>query len=272
MPSYRLLALDMDGTLLNSSKHISPRTLEAIREAAAHGITVALSTGRALAEVTEYRSQVKGAIRLGSLLSGAHIIDLDEGRTITACPLDTKTALTVARQGLAEDAMVHVMTPTSSVATPRDVDRMDALGQGVYQEMFRAQCTFTDDTRAYIRAHEGKICKINLYHPSQEARSRSVQALGSVDAQMAIGEAASVEFTAAGVTKALGLQLLCKHVGCSLAECIAVGDGFNDVEVLEAAGLSVAMGNADAAIKKLADVTVADNDHDGIVEVIERFL
>lgn len=272
MATYKLLALDMDGTLLTSDKRISERTLASIRQASQRGVAVALSTGRALTELFEYRSLIRGAIRYASLLSGGHLYQLDEDQTICATPFQTDVVLAIARQGQAEDAMVHVMTTAQSAATRRDVERMDALGQGVYQEMFRRQCTFADDMGAYIRACEGAVCKINLYHPSKEARARSIEALRGIDAQMAIGEAASVEFTPTGVTKALGLRRLCDYVGCTMAECIAVGDGFNDVEALQAAGLSVAMGNADKDIRALADVIVSDNDHDGIVEVIEQFL
>ncbi len=272
MSAYRLLALDMDGTLLTSDKRISARTLESVRLAARHGIAVALSTGRAVTELFEYRGQMRGSIRYASLLSGGHVYHLDDDRTICTRPFETDVALAIARQGLAEDAMVHVMTTSQSAATHRDVERMDELGQGIYQEMFRRQCTFADDMRDYIRACEGQVCKVNLYHPSQEARARTIEALRGIDAQMAVGEAASVEFTPTGVTKALGLQLLCEHVGCTMAECVAVGDGFNDVEALQAAGLSVAMGNADEQIRRLADVTVADNDHDGIAEVVDLLL
>jgi hydroxymethylpyrimidine pyrophosphatase-like HAD family hydrolase len=65
--------------------------------------------------------------------------------------------------------------------------------------------------------------------------------------------------------------MLCDHVGIGIESAVAVGDGLNDLDVLRVAGLSVAMGNAADEVKALADVVVADNDHDGIAEVVERF-
>lgn len=270
MPTHQLLALDMDGTLLTSDKRISSRTLDVLRDLAGRGATIALSTGRALTELFEYRTQIKGAIRYASLLSGGHVCDLDTGAALAVHPFDTEVALAIVEQGMAADAMVHVMTTSQSAATRRDVDRMDTLGQGVYQEMFRKQCTFADDMRRYVEQHTGEVCKVNLYHPGQEARRRTLERLADLDAQAAVGEAASVEFTPAGVTKALGLELLCAHLGCTLDACVAVGDAFNDMEVLQAAGVAVAMGNATDEVKGLADLVVADNDHDGIAEAIDR--
>ena len=233
MPTYRLLALDMDGTLLTSDKRISPRTLHALRDASARGMTIALSTGRAINELTEYRSDFKNTVRY---------------------------------------AMVHILTTSTTAATMRDIDRMHEVGMGVYQSMFRAICTHVEDVQDYIEQHSGEICKVNLYHTSQESRQRTLERLQGLDAHVALAEQTSLEFTPTGVDKARGLRLLCDHLGFSLDECVVVGDGFNDVEVLEVAGLAVAMGNADDTVKALAHVTVADNDHDGIAEVVERFL
>ncbi|MBP3893585.1 MAG: HAD family phosphatase [Atopobiaceae bacterium] len=272
MAAYRLLALDMDGTLLTSDKRITPRTREAIRDAARRGVAVALSTGRAINELSAYRDDLSGAVRYASLLSGGQVYDMDREATIRATTFKTQTALAIARHGIAEDAMVHVLTTSTTAACPRDVERMDEVGMGVYQQMFRSICTLVSDVPAFIQAHEGEVCKVNLYHKDQQSRRRTFELLSQIDAQMAFAEQTSIEFTPVGVTKAVGLQVLCDHLGCTLAECIAVGDAPNDTDALQAAGLSVAMGNATDDVKELADVIVADNDHDGIVEVIERFL
>ena len=82
---------------------------------------------------------------------------------------------------------------------------------------------------------------MNLYHTSVEARERSLAQLSGLPLQLAIAETTSVESTALGVTKAKGLEALCAHVGCSLDECIAVGDANNDLEVMRAAGLAIAI-------------------------------
>ena len=89
---------------------------------------------------------------------------------------------------------------------------------------------------------------------------------------LANAETTSLEISAKNTTKGLGLQKLCEHLGISIDEAIAVGDADNDLDVLKRAGLSVAMGNANDNVKKIADVVVEDCDHDGCVQAIEKYL
>ena len=74
------------------------------------------------------------------------------------------------------------------------------------------------------------------------------------------------------MTKAAGLKELAKYLGISMKETLAIGDADNDRTVLEAAGISVAMGNADRKIKEICDAVTGDNDHNGVGEAIRKFL
>ena len=94
----------------------------------------------------------------------------------------------------------------------------------------------------------------------------------NIDIVLANAESTSLEVSPKGVSKALGLKTLCEHLNITLDEVIVVGDADNDIEALKVAGLSVAMGNAKQHIKDMCDVIVSDNDHDGCVDVIERYL
>ena len=96
--------------------------------------------------------------------------------------------------------------------------------------------------------------------------------MAGVPVEMARSEVSSLEFSPQGVTKATGLLALADLLGIDRAATIAVGDADNDLDMLRAAGLGVAMGNANERAREAADVTVADNDHDGCAEAIRRFL
>lgn len=272
MPAYKLLALDMDGTLLTSDKRISDRTSSALMRAAETGTAVALSTGRAAAELLDYQPQIEGVVRYGTLLSGTVMWDFAERRALATRYLDPESVRAVVAQGLAEDAMVQVFDHERAIMTHRDVARMPEIGQGAYQGLALRRGTLVDDIDAYARAHDQGICKINLHHVSRASMEATQQSLGQLPLQLATGESASVEVTPPGVTKALGLEWLCTHLGIGLEEAIVVGDGDNDLEAMGIAGLAVAMGNAGSAVKACAHAVVADNDHDGIVEVIERWV
>ena len=80
-----------------------------------------------------------------------------------------------------------------------------------------------------------------------------------------------MEASPTGITKASGLQELCTLLRIPLSETVAVGDAPNDLEILQLAGLSAAMGNASDSIKEICDVVVSDNDHNGVLEVIQRY-
>lgn len=272
MPTYKLLALDMDGTLLASDKRILPRTAAALRRAAEAGIIVTLSTGRTTSELSDYHAEMDGVVSYGALLSGGVVRDFAKGEAIYRKTLPVDLVHTVVDQGLAENAMVQILTSEVSVMTHRDVARMPEIGQGIYQDLALRLGYLVDDMAAYADAHAAEACKINLHHTSPESLATTLRALEGLPLQLTKGEAASVEVTPVGVTKALGLEWLCEHLGIGLEETIVVGDGDNDLEVLEVAGLAVAMGNAVPAVRARADVVVADNDHDGIAEVVERWL
>ena len=166
--------------------------------------------------------------------------------------------------------MVHVLTTTQSVAASDALPHMVDFHMGIYQGMFDRICTPVDDMPAFARANEGAVCKVNLYHRSVESRERTRARLeeAGLAVQLAYAEETSLEVSPAGVSKAEGLSRLCDYLGITLAEAVAVGDAPNDTQALQVAGLPVAMGNATPDIKALAKMVVADNDHDGIAEVV----
>lgn len=272
MPAYTMLALDMDGTLLTSEKRITKKTREALRRAEDAGLILVVSTGRAASELEDYRADLFDAVRYGSLLSGGVVRDLARGETLSARMLPAELTRAVVEQGVVEDAMVQMFTTECAIMSKRDVDRMPQIGQGVYQDLALRRGHLVESIPAFAQEHADEICKINLHHVSRESLARTRGVLEKLPLQLAVGESASVEVTPRGVTKALGLELLCRHLGVNVAELVVVGDADNDLEALRTSGLAVAMGNAAPEVLAVADIVVADNDHDGIVELVDRLL
>ena len=266
---YKLLALDMDGTLLDSCKHVLPRTAAALEELASRGVTVALSTGRCPVELDDYLPQL-GGVRYGCLISGALVYDLRERRALASTPIDTELVLQALDAGADEGAMLHLLCADASVARPDDISHMADFHMEVYQPMFGRICLKVDDVAAYAAPHPADVLKVNLYHRDEASRCRTRERLADLPLTLADAETTSLECSAQGVSKALGLEQLCDYLGISMGQVVAVGDAPNDAAALQAAGCAVAMGNADPQIKAMADLVVADNDHDGIVEAIER--
>ncbi len=267
---YRLLGLDMDGTVLNSRKEISPATMEAINSLIEKGIAVSLCTGRGVAELKEYAAEFAG-IPYGILNSGGCVYDFRERKPVYLKLLDDEVVLECLRAAREVRAMPYLLTNDSSVAQAEDMRDVSVFHMGIYQAMYDRVVTVVPDVEEYVREHPGQSLKLCIYHRDAAAREMTRTAIIHLGMTLADAETTSLEVSPPGITKARGLQILCDYLGIPTDETVAVGDADNDLDVLRAAGLAVAMGNANQHVKEVCDVVVADNDHDGIVEVINRF-
>lgn len=168
--------------------------------------------------------------------------------------------------------MLQVMVDGISYVEAADVKNMPHFQMAVYQPLYEATTACVDDVRAFAVAHAHEINKMNMYHATSEGRLRTQERLADLPLDFTYAENTSLEVTPLGISKGTGLADLCEVLGVSIEEAIGVGDAFNDVPMLEMAGLGVAMGNSNEAALKAADVVVGDNDHDGIAEVIGQYL
>ena len=268
--NYKLLAIDMDGTTLNSQKKISPRTKAAIDNLIKRGIYVVVSTGRGLAELSEYRADFKN-MPYGILISGGLIYDFINDKPIKLHAVDEKTILQLIDFGLEEKAMIHLHTIRASIARTEDIQNMAAFDMAIYQDMFERVCTRCDDFKNYVHTHPGEVVKLNLYHRDKKSRDKNFARISKLNLSISFAEAQNLEMSPANVTKALGLQELCEILKIDLAETVAIGDADNDKEILQTAGLAIAMGNATDEIKKFADFVTLDNDNDGVAAAIDKF-
>ncbi len=268
----KLLALDMDGTLLNSEKKISPKTREALKHFHDLGGIVALSTGRGMVELSDYPEEIEEFIDYGILLSGAMIYDFNKKETIFYKSLTQDLGREVARTILLEDVMVQYMDQNKSVLGQWEFDHMEDYHILAYKPMYQRVGSLVENMNQYALDHAGGVGKANFYHRDPEARLRSRDRLKDFPITIAFAEKTSIEVSPLGVSKGKGLEFLCNHLGMSLTDTVAVGDSDNDLTVLQTAGLSVAMGNATKEIIDTCQMVVGDNDHDGIVEVVDYLL
>ena len=267
---YKLLAVDMDGTVLNSQKKISPRTLTALDDLSKRGVYVVVSTGRNLAELSNYRDDLR-AMNYGIVISGGMIFDFFKDAPIIVHAVDEKKILQLIDFGLETRAMIHLHTVRKSIARDEDIQNMAAFGMGVYQSMFDKICERCTDCKEYVHTHPGEVIKVNLYHRDKISRDKNFDRISKMNLSISYAEAFNLEMSPANVTKGSGLVELCDFLKLDIAETVAVGDADNDKEILQTAGLGVAMGNASDEIKKLADFVTLDNDSDGVAAVIEKF-
>lgn len=267
---YRLLSLDMDGTVLNSQKHVSPGNAQAISDLVKRGGNVTLCTGRNILELREFERDL-APVQFGVLMNGSVTYDFVHARPIQLSPIPRELALRAARTALDAGAIVHAMTLRATYIRQRDIDRLADYNLAAYHHTFDTLATRIDDPLAFIADHASEITKLNLYHLTQEDRARTKQALSDTGLTLSYSEAASLEVTPAGCSKATGVEQLCSELGIGMDQVVAVGDGLNDLAVLQAVGMPVAMSNAAPQVKAIARAEVNDNDHDGVAEAIQRF-
>lgn len=272
MNHYQLIAFDMDGTLLNSNKQISPETLDAIKRATDAGKTVILCTGRNLTELNAFTEIIPG-LRYLDCISGACVYDLKEKKALYSRPLDPESVKKLMEFGLEEGAMIHVLSDRSIVQKDQQSHMAD-FHMGVYQTMFDKITDKMENIYRSFCEEPFPVMKLNLYHKDEASRTRTVERIkaAGLETALALAESTSLECSAKGIDKGVGLKKLCEHLGLPLEQTIAVGDADNDTMALKTAGLAVAMGNATEPIKKLADVIVADCDHNGCAEAIDKYL
>lgn len=269
MSSYKLLAIDMDGTVLNSAKKISPRTLTVISELSRRGVQVVVGTGRDLAELSDYRADFS-FMNYGILMSGGLLFDFLRDKPIKIHGLNEEIIFRLIDFGLEESAMIHLHTVRNSIAREIDIQNMSAFDMDIYQGMFDRICVRCDDCKEFVRANPGEVVKVNLYHRNKISRDKNFARIKPLNLSISFAEAFNLEMAPANITKGSGLRELCEFLGINISETVAIGDAPNDIEILQTAGLAVAMGNASDEIKRIADFVTLDNDNDGVAAAIEK--
>lgn len=271
MGKYDLIALDMDGTLLTSEQIISASVREAIDKAVEQGKIVVISTGRSPSELLDYKEEFKN-IRYYICENGALLYDSMEERIIDAQAIPEELAEELMKIAENWDVMIYVASNGRHMCTYSDVLRMEYFQIGQYKELMLRTAVLHDDMIASYRREHFPIEKLNFFSVSAERREALREELKKFPLTAVYAEETSLEISPLHMSKAVGLLKLCDHLSIPLDRAIAVGDSDNDAEMLKKAGLSVAMGNARPYIKELCDVVVADNDHDGCAEAIEKYL
>ncbi len=274
---YRLLAIDIDGTLVNSNHELTPATRAALAEAAAAGVQVVLATGRRYSHALPLVEPLKLDVPLVTA-SGALVKDPIDHRTLYKAQFEPKLLLDVVaivdRCGfdpvLCADtfadgfdfyhARADARTPELShyLETNRDRGRLwpdlltnpppgvfSAFVVGTWQQMSSLEAALHSAMPAQLHTHVLRPPKYGGFF---------------------------TEIAPAGVTKWSAIQRLARDWGIEQAEICAVGDDVNDVPMIRAAGLGIAMGNAQPSVKAAADRVAPGHDEDGLVAVVRWLL
>ena len=271
--SIKVIALDVDGTLMSSRNELLPNTILALQEAADRGIHIVLSTGRMLSECQELLAQLP-MIRYAVTCTGAQTIDLKDNSTIGRKSLTAEDLRLLCSHLWDLDLLLQVFDDHDGLmhndaARLAQAERYCAPGLARAIRRYHAP---EADLRAYVEAYEGPTNKLHMYFASPTDKQTAVSRMDGLPYVFADTCDRDLEIMPPGVDKGLGLQQLAAHLGLEPGEIMAIGDGGNDEGMLRFAGLAVAMGNANDYVKSLAHRITDDCDHDGVAKAVRQVL
>lgn len=273
MQQIRLVALDLDGTVFNDHKEITPRTLAAIQSALQKGVVVLPATGRTVAGVPEQFIKIPG-VRYALTSNGASVVDLQTQEKLVNLPFDAALAQRAYDVVAPFGGMMSIFIDGNSYTTSENAENSIDMVPPNLRDYFRTTRIEVPDMHATMQQYPNDVEKFSIMYRTEAERNAAWQAVAKACPEIEITSSLerNMELNAPGISKGRGLMALAERLGLALDEVMAVGDSGNDLTMLEAAGLGVAMGNATEEIKQAADVITADNNHDGVAEAIEKYV
>ena len=274
MPDVRLIALDLDGTLLNSRKELTPRSYAALEAAAGSGIEIVPATGRFHKGMPEVIRALP-FVRYVVTINGAQVVDIKTGETVYSADISTEEALAFYEYLDTLPVIYDAYIDGWGYMTGAMQEDLEGFGMLPFQlVMMRELRSPVPELKEYIWAGRRKVQKMQLFTPDSALRERLLAALPGKYPQYAISASLpnNIEINSRDADKGRALRELARHLGLDIAQTMAFGDGLNDLAMLRAAGVGVAMENARAEVKAAADRIAPDCDSDGVAVVIEQLL
>ncbi|MFW6163375.1 MAG: Cof-type HAD-IIB family hydrolase [Planctomycetota bacterium] len=277
MLDYRLIAIDIDGTLLDGTSHLRPRVRQALRRAMEAGVRILLCTGR------RYRTALPIAQDAGLALplvchSGALVKDTGTHRTLQATPLAHHEL-----HGLLDALEAAGLTPmvyTDTFERGRDfVVQAGAPLTAYHEDYFAKNAGHFAEVASLREALGAAVVQVCTFAELDDLRGFKEALDERLDHEVTCHLLSSphyigrfLEFQSARASKWAAVRALAASFGVPTEAILALGDDENDISMLRGAGLGVAMGNAAYPVKSAADVVTATNDEDGVARVVEKLL
>ena len=278
MSKVGLIALDMDGTLFNNQGEISEKDRETLKRATDAGVAVAVATGRAYSELPIEMLYDVG-VRYAITGNGSAVYKLPNMECVFSDCLDTEDVIAILRE-LKELDIYYDVYIEGLIYCPKSVchniRKMD-MPESLHEHIERTRIV-VDDLEEYICSCGKPVEKTTLNFAYLEdgtclGRDESAAILDRYpQVEYLSGGFHNWEFTRAGVNKGSGLRFLAERLGVPMELTMACGDSENDLAMLKAAHVAVAMDNAKEAVKKESTFITLSNDESGVAYAVEKFV
>jgi len=275
----KIVALDLDGTLLDSQKRLSGRSRAALAAAAADGVAVVPTTGRFFGMIPPAVRDLP-FVRYAITVNGAQVYDRETDSAIAREEIPVETAVGLMRILDRHDVIYDCYRLNWGWTTASHQEKAaDYATDDHYLKLVREFRNPVPELKAHLRetAAQGDVQKVMLFARKADAAAAKAdlaaisQEVAAAYPDIAITSSTwnDLEFNAPTANKGRALERLAQHLGLTLESCAAFGDGMNDLSMVSAAGLGVAMENAVPEVKAAATLIARTNDDDGVARVLE---
>ena len=264
MPPFRLVASDIDGTLIRTDGTLSPRTVGVLDQLYSRGVPTVLVTGRPVRWLRQLYDQMVEPLP-AVCANGAVVYDPDTDEILRAAPLSVDLLLDVTQQLRAAVPDVALAVEVEDGRSFWYEEKWPLRWDGEHK-----QVRVLSSPEELTSVPAVKLLARSASYGADDFAALVTRTLGGIAEATHSSSAALVEISAAGVTKAAGLAWLCEREGFTAADVVAFGDMPNDLPLLAWAGRSVAMENAHPAVKEIADAVTLSNDEDGVAVYLEK--
>lgn len=271
--NIKMIGLDMDGTLLTTEKKLTAYTKAVLRKALEQGIEIVLSTGRAITGIPKELLEMPG-MKYAVTINGARILDLRENKVIYENTLSIETALKlldiIGEYDAIQEAFINSVCYSSKDKLSHANDYF--VHPSIAEYIVKSR-TPVENVRATVIEKNSSVDKVNGQFRNAEDKKSSYELLTKVPGVVVVSSLGNNwEINAEGTDKGSAMLKLGELLGIQREEIMACGDGMNDIAMLKAVGLGVAMENADPEVREVADYITASNDEDGVAKAIEKFV
>ncbi|MEA5151566.1 MAG: Cof-type HAD-IIB family hydrolase [Oscillospiraceae bacterium] len=274
---YKLIAFDLDGTFLDDGKNIPEKNLAALAAAAERGVQLVPATGRIMAGIPE---QIRALpfIRYYITINGAYVCDTLRDRALYRGEIPLERALEMLRYMETLPVLYDCYQDNMGWMSGCMLDRAPEYfrAEPGMLELVRRLRVRVDSLPEYLRAKGEPVQKLQMYfrRDDMDERARQLRLLPALFPELAATTSVSnnIEINSVTAGKDRGLAALCGELGIDLRDTAAFGDGSNDLKMISAAGLGVAMANGDERLKAAAGLIAPDNNAAGVGETIMRLL
>ena len=261
---YKLVCVDMDGTLLDSSKNIKKRNIEVIQKADKRGVKVVLTTGRGYPFAKEFRDKM-GISTPIIASNGAYIVDGHEVMLKNVIPMETANTILSVMEKYKVKTFIH----TTDDIIYREKDMNKFLARKLFGNTLKGVKSFDIG----LQDNKDKMLKFIGISVSSKKIEKVKEVLRKIDnLEVVSSNKFNCEIMINGSSKGEAVRVMAKKYNIKQEEVMCIGDNENDLSMLQYAGCAVAMGNGSKEVKEIADYVTSSNNNCGVAQAIEKFI